>query len=187
VNTMLKQTEHVTVLHDCNAISIPSGVKRTLPKGTKVMITQALGGSYTVNDCGQLYRVASEDSDALGQSVIALTTPAEEDTGDHGVNLDWVFDQIKTCYDPEIPVNIVDLGLIYDVNCYELINGRNLVRITMTLTAAGCGMGTIIAEEVKDKCLSVPNVDDVEVNLVFDPPWSYDMMSDTAKLQLGLL
>ena len=98
-----------------------------------------------------------------------------------------IYEQLKSCYDPEIPINIVELGLIYDVNCYQLIDGRNLVRITMTLTAAGCGMGTVIAEDVKRKCMDVPNVDDVDVTVVFDPPWSYDMISDAAKLQLGLL
>ncbi|MFT5881469.1 MAG: putative FeS assembly SUF system protein SufT [Moritella sp.] len=184
---MFKQTKHVTLLRDCKAITIPNGVPITLAKGSDVIITQALGNSYTIYVSGQLCRVLGEDGDALGQAVIALARPVEESADVQGVNLEQIFDQIRTCYDPEIPVNIVDLGLIYDVNCDELIDGRNFVRITMTLTAAGCGMGTIIAEEVKNKCLSVPHVDDVEVALVFDPPWSYDMISDVAKLELGLL
>ena len=179
--------EHVTVLRDCNAIIIPYGETVVLNEGREVVITQALGGSYTVNDNGQLLRVAGEDGDALGQSVSVVTEVTEETPEEHGINLVRVFEQLKNCYDPEIPVNIVELGLIYDVKCYQLINGRNLVNITMTLTAAGCGMGPIMTEEIKRNCLSVANVDDVEVTLVFDPPWSYDMISDTAKLQLGLL
>lgn len=179
--------EHVTVLRDCSAITIPNGVSVALSKGSEVVITQALGGSYTVNAQGQLLRVAGEDGDALGKPVITQSKASKENSKDPGVNFMRVYEQLKTCYDPEIPVNIVELGLIYDVNCYQLIDGGNLLRITMTLTAAGCGMGNILAEEVRDRCLSVAHVDKVEVNLVFDPPWSYEMISDTAKLQLGLL
>ena len=179
--------ENVTVLRDCNAITIPNGISMTLSKGSKVVITQALGGSYTVNARGQLLRIAGEDGDALGKPVIMQSKADKESSKDQGVNFMRVFAQLKTCYDPEIPINIVELGLIYDVNCYQLIDGRNLLRITMTLTAAGCGMGNILAEEVRDRCLTVANVDEVEVKLVFDPPWSYEMISDAAKLQLGLL
>lgn len=179
--------EHVTVLRDCKAITIPYGETITLKKGDEVVITQALGGSYTLSYHGQLLRVANEDGDALGKSVITVTAVSAENTIDHQVNLVQIYEQLKTCYDPEIPVNIVELGLIYDVNCYQLIDGRNLVRITMTLTAAGCAMGTVIAEEVKRKCLALANVDQVEVDIVFDPPWSYEMVSDAAKIQLGLL
>ncbi|PKH02665.1 putative Fe-S cluster assembly protein SufT [Psychromonas sp. MB-3u-54] len=177
--------EQVTVLRDCKAITIPNGGMITLKKGDQVVITQALGGSYTVNYHGQLLRVTSEDADALGKP--ALTAVSEQNTIDHEVNFVQLYDQLKSCYDPEIPVNIVELGLIYDVNCYQLIDGRNLVRIIMTLTAAGCAMGTVIADEVKRKCLALANVDQVEVVIVFDPPWSYEMVSDAAKLQLGLL
>jgi len=179
--------EHVTVLRDCQAISIPYGEKISLKKGDEVVITQALGGSYTINYHGQLLRVAGDDGDALGKSVHRATAVNAENTIDHQVNFVQIYEQLKTCYDPEIPVNIVELGLVYDVNCYQLIDGRNLLRITMTLTAAGCAMGTVIADEVKSKCLALANVDEVEVIIVFDPPWSYEMVSDAAKLQLGLL
>ena len=179
--------EHVTILRDCSAITIPNGVRVALSKGSEVVITQALGGSYTVNHQGHLLRIAGEDGDALGKPVIMQSKASKKNDEDQKVNFAEIFAQIKTCYDPEIPINIVDLGLIYDVNCYQLIDGRNLLRITMTLTAAGCGMGEIITEEVKNRCLMVANVDEVEVKLVFDPPWSYDMISDAAKLQLGLL
>ena len=184
---MSKAGEQVILLRDCKAISIPDGVPVTLNKGSEVVITQALGGSYTVKEHGKLYRVAGQFGDALGQAVNTETPASEEDTKTQGVDFAQVFAQIKTCYDPEIPVNIVDLGLIYDVNCYQLLDGRNLLRITMTLTSFGCGMGSVIAEEVKSKCLNVANVDEVEVTLVFDPPWSDEMISDAAKLQLGLL
>lgn len=183
----MMHVEHVTVLRDCHAITIPNGVAVTLSKGREVVITQALGGSFTVNDSGQLLRISGQDGDALAQTVVDLIPAAEQNVDDHQVNFVQIYDQIRTCYDPEIPINIVDLGLIYDVNCYELLDGRHLVRISMTLTAFGCGMGSLIAEEVKSKCLSVPNVDDVEVNIVFDPPWNETMISDVAKLELGLL
>ncbi|WP_372880260.1 putative Fe-S cluster assembly protein SufT [Psychromonas sp.] len=183
--------EHVTLLRDCEAITIPNGQPIRLNKNSEVVITQALGGSYTVNYQGQLVRVAGKDGDALGKSDFpqnkTKTSLSSGHLGDHQVNLREIYDQLKSCYDPEIPVNIVELGLIYDVNCYQLIDGRNLVRITMTLTAAGCGMGSVMTEEVKQKCKAVANVDDVDVSLVFDPPWSYEMVSDAAKLQLGLL
>lgn len=179
--------EHVTVLRDCKAIAIPYGETIILKKGDEVVITQALGSSYTVNYHGQLLRVDNADGDAIGKSVPMTTAVSEENTADHDVNFVRLYEQLRTCYDPEIPVNIVELGLIYDVNCYQLIDGRNLVRITMTLTAAGCAMGTVIADEVKRKCLALANVDQVEVTIVFDPPWSYEMVSDAAKLQLGLL
>lgn len=179
--------EHVTVQRDCNAITIPYGETVTLSKNSEVVITQALGSSYTINDNGKLLRVAGKDGDALGQEVSEVAAVSDQPSDDPKVNLARIFEQLKNCYDPEIPVNIVELGLIYDVKYYQLIDGSNLVHITMTLTSAGCGMGTVIAEEVKRNCLSVVNVDDVKVTLVSDPPWSYDMISDAAKLQLGLL
>ncbi len=183
--------EQVTLLRDCDAISIPNGQPVRLNKNTEVVITQVLGGSYTVNYQGQLVRIAGKDGEALGKSDFTQSDTKKELNSGHSedrqVNLIEIYDQLKNCYDPEIPVNIVELGLIYDVNCYQLIDGRNLVRITMTLTAAGCGMGSIMTKEVKQKCLAVANVDDVDVILVFDPPWSYEMVSDAAKLQLGLL
>lgn len=184
---MMQFFEHVTVLRDCDAIAIPAGIAVTLNKDREVVITQALGGSYTVNDDGQLLRIASKDADALGKDdVVEKESDLDLGEGD-GVNLVRIYDQLRTCYDPEIPINIVELGLIYDINCFELLNGRHHVRITMTLTSAGCGMGTILAEEIREKCLCVSNVDAIEVILVYDPPWSRDMVSEAAKLQLGLL
>ncbi|MEY8253254.1 MAG: putative Fe-S cluster assembly protein SufT [Colwellia sp.] len=184
---MMQFFEHVTVLRDCNAIAIPAGIAVTLNEGKEVVITQALGGSYTVNDDGQLLRIAGKDADALGKDdVVENESDLDVSEGD-GVNLVRIVDQLRSCYDPEIPINIVELGLIYDINCYALLDGRHHVRITMTLTSAGCGMGKILAEEIREKCLSVANVDDIEVIFAYDPPWSDDMISDAAKLQLGLL
>lgn len=194
---MVNRFESVTLQRDCPAIIIPSGESVTLAKGREVVITQALGGSYTVNDRARLLRVAAEHGDALGKPVIEENkAQGETETDDYnrlgqardpGVDFIHLFELLKTCYDPEIPINIVDLGLIYDVNCYELLDGRYLIRIIMTLTAAGCGMGTILSDDIRHKCLSLANVGDVEVNIVYDPPWSYDMISDSAKLDLGLL
>ncbi|OUS28746.1 putative Fe-S cluster assembly protein SufT [Thalassotalea sp. 42_200_T64] len=179
--------EHVTVLRNCDAIVIPAGITVTLNKGREVVITQALGGSYTVNDNGQLLRVASQDADALGKADIPKNESKAEFGKENGVNLVRIYEQLSTCYDPEIPINIVELGLVYDVNCYELLDGRHHIRITMTLTSAGCGMGTVLAEDIRVKCLNVANVDVIEVIFVYDPPWQQDMMSEAAKLQLGLL
>lgn len=184
---MIRHVEHVTLLRDCNAVTIPSGEAVTLSKGREVVITQALGGSFTVNDDGRLLLIAGQDADALAQTIITDTKPTAVIPEGHEVNFPQIYEQLSNCYDPEIPINIVDLGLIYDVNCYQLLDGRNLIRIVMTLTAFGCGMGSLIAEEVKTKCLKLPNVDEVEVTIVFDPPWNDTMLSDVAKLELGLL
>ena len=179
--------EHLVVQRDCSAITIPDGANVILNKGSDVVITQALGGNYTVNYHGQLLQVAGKDADALGQHFSEITRLTKHHFVDPGINFTQIFEQLKTCYDPEIPVNIVELGLIYDVNCYQLLDGGYLLRITMTLTSAGCGMGSVMVEQIKHKCLSIANIEDVEVSIVFDPLWSAEMISDTAKLQLGLL
>jgi len=175
----------ITLSRDVDAHLIPSGARIYLHKDTEVTITQALGSSYTVNIYGNLARIDGKDADAIGREP-TKAIPAELP---EGTNLnDLVWHQLKTCYDPEIPVNIVDLGLIY--NC-ELIKkpGENehRVDIKMTLTAAGCGMGPVLASDVKQKLLALPTVTEVNVELVFDPPWDRSMMSEEAKLELGLL
>ena len=179
--------EEVTLTRDCNALLIPAGVPVVLLRGSKVVITQAMGGSFTVNDQGRLLRVAGVDGDALGKEALTAVDAGAGGEAGGSVDLDQVWEQLKTCYDPEIPVNIVDLGLIYKVACDELADGRQQVCVTMTLTAPGCGMGTVLAEDVRQKALAVPHVDAVEVELVTDPPWDQGMMSDAAKLKLGLL
>jgi len=191
---MKQKTEQVTVRRDCQAVLIPAGLPGTLLKGSRVLITQALGDSFTVNDNGQLLRVAGRDADALGKKAKQAPpiTPqgsehSAQEQGTAEQTIEQVRAQLKTCYDPEIPINIVDLGLIYQLDKVELLDGRHLMRITMTLTAAGCGMGAVLADDIRQKVLAVPGVDAVEVEMVYDPPWSREMMSDAAKLQLGLL
>jgi len=174
---MLKQ-DAIEVTRDCEAMLIPSGVKVTLQKGSLVMITQALGNSYTVYVNGNLARVAGKDGDALGMIIYD-----EFDVNTiEGSLEDRVWEVLKTCYDPEIPVNIVDLGLVYECRI-----DNQLVAIKMTLTAPGCGMGPVLVADIEQKLRSMHDVTDVKVELVFDPPWERNMMSDVAKLQLGML
>ena len=179
--------EEITLGRDCEAILIPSGTPDLLQKDSVVSITQALGGSYTVNINGNLARIADKDADALG---FELETSRDHDdiklTGDGSVNESLVWDQMRTCYDPEIPINIVDLGLIYRCQITPIENGGNKVDILMTLTAPGCWMGQFLAEDVRSKVAAVPNVTEVNVELTFDPPWDQNMMSEVARLETGL-
>ena len=171
------------VQRDVEASLIPTGVKVTLQAGSQVFLTQALGNSYTLYINGNLVRVAGKDGDALG--LVILDLPDINQT--QGSVEDKVWALLKTCFDPEIPVNIVDLGLIYECNVLPLGKKEHRVDIKMTLTAVGCGMGPVLVGEVEEKIRSINDVTDVKVELVFDPPWSRDRMSDEAKLQLGLL
>lgn len=187
---MVGHTRWVTLLRDCEALIIPSGMPFMVPAGTGVEITQAKGGAVTVNINGQLARIASKDADALGVEFADLVMQAVANQtieADGPVDLDQVWEQLKTCYDPEIPVNVVELGLIYDCNVQASADQkRNHVYITMTLTAPGCGMGPVIIQDVENAARRVKNVTDVTVEMVFDPPWDRDMISDAAKLELGL-
>ena len=180
----------ITTTRDVDAILIPLGTPVTIPAGAMVLITQEFGGSYTVSVSGNLARVEGKDADALGfgESKEAVDVEANEQipATSGPVDEQAVWDVLKTCYDPEIPVNIVDLGLVYDVHVVDTDTGENHVDITMTLTAPGCGMGPFIVDDVRAKTLSVEHVHDVEVQLVFDPVWDRSMMSDEARLQLGM-
>ena len=178
----MNQNEIVIVRRDIDALMIPSAASITLLRGTEVMITQALGSSYTVNVYGNLARVDGKDADALGKTVVM-----PEDIHDDRSLDEKIGAQLKTCYDPEIPVNIVDLGLIYDCKVTALNAGQHRVDIRMTLTAPGCGMGPVLAAEAKQKVLGVSGVSEVNIDIVFDPLWDRDKMSDAAKLALGLL
>lgn len=176
----------IPLKRDCKALLIPLGTEITIPSGTQVVVTQALGGSFTVNVAGNLARIAGEDADALGlEHTISETHVDKAVSGP--VDIEQVWEQLRTCYDPEIPINIVDLGLIYACTATELENGGNRVDIKMTLTAPGCGMGPILVEDVRHKVLSVANVTEVNCELVFDPPWDQSKMTDAARLQTGLL
>ena len=179
--------EPISLLRDCEAALIPDGTPIKLVKDSIVYITQALGGSYTVNINGNLARVDSKDADALGFN-IEDSNASEVDkklTGDGSVDEEHIWTQLRTCYDPEIPIDIVELGLIYNCNVIPLETG-NQVDVLMTLTAPGCGMGEFLADDVRSKINSIPNVTQVNVELTFDPPWNQTMMSDAARLQTGL-
>ena len=182
----------ITTTRDVDAILIPLGTPVTIPAGALVLITQELGGTYTVSVGGNLARIEGKDADALGLGESDEQKAASAAKTDKHVAVDGPVDEqdvwavLRTCYDPEIPVNIVDLGLVYDVHVVEDDEGGNHVDIVMTLTAPGCGMGPFIVDDVRAKSLSVDNVSDVEVELVFDPPWDRSMMSDEARLQLGM-
>lgn len=175
----------ITLLRDCPAVLIPEGSPVTLREGTMVYVTQALGGSVTVNANGNLARIAASDVDALGMEAAALPAEQAGARADGSVDPDLVWEQLSTCYDPEIPINIVELGLIYRCEIKPGSHGQR-VEIDMTLTAPGCGMGPFLVEDVRSKVAQVPNVGEVEVELVFDPPWNQDMMSEAARLETGL-
>lgn len=179
-------SDPVTLSRDVDAAVIPVGTKVTLQKGEQAYITQSLGGSYTVVVNGNMFRIEGKDSDALG--VEAVAKPVSTGLPITQENLEkHIWDQLKTCYDPEIPVNIVDLGLIYDCHLTSLGANSYKADVKMTLTAPGCGMGPMLAQDVQNKLLGLEGVDDVAVELVWEPPWNQAMMTEAAKLQLGLM
>jgi probable FeS assembly SUF system protein SufT len=179
----LSNNDIIILNRDVDALLIPSGARIYLQCGTEVTITQSLGGSFTVNIYGNLARIDGKDADALGKPPPKQFSEQElENTSIE----DLVWSQMQTCYDPEIPVNIVDLGLVYDCQVKEITEKCYQVNVKMTLTAPGCGMGPTIAAEVKAKIESIPYVQSAEIELVFDPPWNYSMMSEAAKLELGM-
>jgi len=169
---------------DCSVVMIPSGDEVTLPVGTVGYITQSLGGSFTVFVDGNLFRVAGLDADAIGKEPVRPPSLPDDATVEDVERLVW--EQIRTCYDPEIPVNIVELGLIYSCELEADEQGRRHVNVRMTLTAPGCGMGDILVEDVRSKIMLIPTITSVNVELTFDPPWNHQMMSDVAKLETGM-
>lgn len=177
--------EPVTLTRDVTAVIIPAGEELLLREGTSGFITQALGGSFTVYVEGNLFRIAGTDADALGKEPVKPPAVPENATDKDIETVIW--QQLKTCYDPEIPVNIVDLGLIYRCDVKALGNGQRSVDVDMTLTAPGCGMGEILVQDAQEKIAIIPTVADVSIQLVFDPPWNQSMMSDEARLQTGLM
>jgi probable FeS assembly SUF system protein SufT len=177
--------EPFVVSRDVQAIIVPAGVEVKLRTGTMGTITQALGGSYTVYVEGNLFRIAGSDGDAIGKEQV---TPPELPAGatDEDVNR-VVWDQLRTCFDPEIPINVVDLGLVYDCRIAANADGTRDVAVRMTLTAPGCGMGEVLVADVRDKLKLIPTVRNADVDLVFDPPWNQSMMSEAARLATGML
>lgn len=179
--------EIVELKRDCRVIAIPSGVPDILSRGTSVRIMQSLGTSYTVvSGCGAMYRIDAADSDALGiqASPSAAVAPAAE-SAPAEFSERMVEDQLRTVFDPEIPVNIVDLGLIYACDIAPLEGGQRKIDVKMTMTAPGCGMGNVLKADVEAKLSRLPGVKEVHVEIVLDPPWSPAHMSEAAKLQLG--
>jgi probable FeS assembly SUF system protein SufT len=176
-----------TLLRDCPATRIPSGEAITLPKDMQVYITQALGGSFTVSTDLGLARITDDDADALGIAAEAKGDAAPRADLNVPVDEKAVWDQLRSCYDPEIPVNIVDLGLVYDCVITPSESAGSKVEVKMTLTAPGCGMGPTIAAEAKSKILGVPGVGEAEVELVWDPPWNQAMISEAGQMKLGLI
>ena len=185
----MKTNEPIILSRDCEAIQIPSGQMVSLSAGTQVTVTQSLGGSYTVTtEQGYLVRISGKDADAIGKEAVTAAQAGGSSTAEGPADLEkLVRDQLKTCFDPEIPVNIADLGLVYSCLIMPLPDGRNKVEVKMTLTAPGCGMGESLKVDVQSKILSIPGIKEVDVELVWDPPWEPSMMSDAAKLQLGFM
>jgi probable FeS assembly SUF system protein SufT len=180
----MHQVTTVELKRDCPATQIPSGAPLMLPAGTVVDITQSLGGSYTVHTGGGLYRIAAQEADALGlegprhdEGPAAAGGPADEQA---------VWQALRNCYDPEIPVNIVDLGLVYDLKVEQLPSGRSAVAVKMTLTAPGCGMGGAIAGDAQQKLQALPGVEQASVEIVWDPPWHHSMITESGRRILGL-
>jgi probable FeS assembly SUF system protein SufT len=180
---MHENTEKI-LTRDCEAIRIPSGEPIHLTKGTVVLVTQALGGSYTVAVAEGLARITGDNADALGLEVAPKPTGASTSSPvDEGA----VWAELKTCYDPEIPVNIVDLGLVYDCAVTQPTGEPAVVEVKMTLTAPGCGMGPVIAREAEQKILTIPGVGEARVEVVWDPAWNQAMISEVGKMKLGLV
>jgi len=178
------ENEPFVVHREVRAVAVPAGVEVKLRPGQAGYITQALGGSFTVYVEGNLFRVAGEDADAIGKEVVKPPELPPNATTDDVRSLVW--QQLRTCYDPEIPINIVDLGLVYECEVSEPDDGTRSVSIKMTLTAPGCGMGEVLVEDVRDKVERIPTVRQALVELVFDPPWNQSMMSEAARLQTGM-
>ena len=178
------QNEPIVVTRDVRAVLVPAGIEVKLRTGSVGYLTQALGGSFTVYVEGNLFRVAGADADAIGHEPPAQLELPPDATDSDVERLVW--DQLKTCYDPEIPINVVDLGLIYSCELGKAVDGSRTATVKMTLTAPGCGMGETLVADVREKILMVPTVTTADVELVFDPPWTREHMSEAARLQTGM-
>ena len=179
-----RSSEPVRFERDCAAVLVPQGDEVTLPAGTVGYITQALGGSWTVFVEGNLMRIAGKDGDAIGKPPVEPLSLPEGATDADVERVVW--EQLRTCFDPEIPVNIVDLGLVYVAELFQREEGGRAVRVRMTLTAPGCGMGDILVDDVRSILEQIPTVIDTDIELVFDPPWNQSLMSDVARLETGM-
>jgi probable FeS assembly SUF system protein SufT len=183
-------SESVTLTRDCEAAVVPAGTRVTLVKGEQAFITQSLGGNYTVIVNGNMFRIDGKDADALGKEPASAPVARSAEAGPlTAEELErQVWEQLRACYDPEIPVNIADLGLIYDCKVTPLAAPNTFrVAVKMTLTAPGCGMGPTLRQDVENRILCLEGAQEVEVELVWEPPWNQGMMTDAARLQLGLM
>jgi|SRR5690606_867083 len=180
-----RTSEPVKLTRDCDAVLVPQGEPVQLPAGSMGYITQALGGSFTVFIEGNLFRIAGNDADALGKEPLPMPELPDGATDADVEKLVW--QQLRTCFDPEIPINVVDLGLVYGCEVGHAADGSRRVEVRMTLTAPGCGMGDILVEDVRSKLEMIPTISEADVELVFDPPWNQSMMSEAARLETGML
>ena len=176
----------VELTRDCEVVQIPHGTAVLLPKGTSADITQTLGGSYTIHAQGALFRVASKDADALGLEASAPAPAAASGPATSEPTENRIWETLRSCYDPEIPVNIVDLGLVYSMELKKLPEGNHGVAVKMTLTAPGCGMGGVISGDAQQKLLCLDGVDEASVEIVWDPPWHQSMITPEGRRILGL-
>jgi probable FeS assembly SUF system protein SufT len=182
----MSATKERTLTREVTATQIPSGDKQTLSAGTKLFIHQTLGGSYTVQTDFGLFRIDGRDGDALGEQIVDNTVRTST-LADGSPDPETVWAQLRQVFDPEIPVNIVDLGLVYSMDIEKKETAGYKVSVAMTLTAPGCGMGPAIAEDAKGKILLVPGVDEAQVNITWEPPWNQSMISEEGKMKLGLI
>jgi probable FeS assembly SUF system protein SufT len=184
----MSANEPITLSRDVEAVVVPVGTKVTLQKGEAAYLTQSLGASYTVVVNGNMFRIDGQDADALGLEVARRPANVTGQPRTQEALEEEVWSQMKTCYDPEIPVNIVDLGLVYGCTLSPLPDGGgHRAAIKITLTAPGCGMGPALAQDVQNKLLSIEGIDEANVEVVFEPQWNQAMMTEAAKLQLGLI
>ncbi len=178
------ENEPVIVQREVDAVMVPAGTAIKLQPGLAGYITQALGGSFTIYAEGNLFRISGENADAIGKEIVEKPTLPPDATEDDVRELVWK--QLSMCYDPEIPINIVELGLVYTCEVKSNEDGTRTVEIEITLTAPGCGMGDVLVDDVKDKVQQIPTVREARVGLTFDPPWNKTMMSEAARLQTGM-
>jgi probable FeS assembly SUF system protein SufT len=188
MNTGIMLNQEVTLTRDCPATLIPAGDAVTLPAGSRVFVSQALGGTVTVRADSGLFRIAGQDLDALGEGAEEQlrqeSAPRAAASAEFREEMLW--EALRSCYDPEIPINIVDLGLIYDLQCRETPDGRRTVAVRMTLTAQGCGMGPVIADDARGKLEALPQVESASVEIVWDPVWTPQMISEEGRKKLGI-
>ena len=185
MSNYLDNDEVISLSRDCEVISVPYGEKETLKKGTEVQLMQAMGGSYTVYTSQGMFRISGNNGDAIGKEVEPPPV-IDEDISDSDFE-EKVWEQMRTVYDPEIPINVVDLGLIYSCDIKKDSDDNFDIKVDMTLTAPGCGMADVLVEDIKERIYLLPRIQTVNVELVLDPPWSMEMMSEAARLEAGLI